>query len=203
MSRRNIIIAVCAVIAVILAVVMVMPDREEKARTRLDAAYEVEQSGQFDRAVALYEQLVAEYPGTAAARSAGESIERVMKHKFRVDIIETRRSLDRVALVINGYREMLGVMPTSLQQLDEGEYMFDSGYIADIPPEGFTYYLRFEPETSSYTLFSVRAADDQIIRYDGTGKTDIISRERLTEETSEEKWQQTVKGRVVFLQPAT
>jgi hypothetical protein len=103
---------------------------------------------------------------------------------------------------MNGYREMLGAMPTSLEQLDGGEYMFDSDYIAEIPPAGFIYHLRFEPATMSYTLFSLKDGAETAIRYDANGKTSVISRSEYDGEIGREGLEKVEKGRMVFLQPS-
>ena len=201
MSRQNIIIAAVVVIAIAIIVWAVMPNREEKATAQLDTIYKVEQAGQFDQAVSQYEALIKEYEGTQAAALAADYIERVKGYQERKLIQDVRKNLERVGLVMNGYREMMGDIPTSLEQLDSGEYMFDSDYIAEIPPEGYTYHLRFEPAVRSYTIFSRKDGAATAIRYDASGKTSVVSRPEYDGEIDREGLDTIVKGRMVFLQP--
>ena len=201
MSRQNIVIAFCSIVAIALVVWLVSPSREERAQEQLDAAYKVEQAGEFDQAISQYEQLVREYQGTEAAEKAVVYIERVERYKERRSIQEVRRNLDRVALVLNGYREMLGTAPTSLAQLDNGSYMFDSNYIAEIPPEGFTYYLVFKPAETSFVLFSRKDGAEKAVQYDAGGALTTISAADLDRFVKSEQLAETVKGRMVFLQP--
>jgi len=203
MSRQNIIIVACVVAAISLIVWFVNPNSEEAAKAQLDAAYQIEQSGQFDQAVALYEKLIAEYQGTKAAELAADYIARVDRYKERLLIQDVRKNLERVALVMNGYREMMGTMPVSINQLDSGEYMFDSDYLAEIVPEGYTYYLRFEPSTSSYTIYSRHNDSAKSVSYKADGKAAAISEEELKREISASGMEQIEKGRMVFLQPSS
>ncbi len=203
MSRQKIIIAVVIVVAVGVAAWFLTPNREEKAQAQLEAIYQVEQAGKFDQALARYESLVEEYGGTQAAALAADYIERVIRYKERRQIDEVRRNLGRIALVMNGYREMLGTTPTSLDQLDNSDYMFDSDYIAEIPPEGYTYALRFEPAASTYTIFSVKDGAETAIVYDAQGKARVISLADYEKALEQEGLMKTVKGRMVFLQPSS
>lgn len=202
MSRQKIIISLCVVVAIALVVWFVMPNQEEKAKSQLDAAYKIEQSGQFDQALVFYDQLINEYGGTEAAKLAGDYIDRVNLYKERLLAQEARKYLERIALVLNGYREMMGTMPTSIQQLDGGDYMFDSDYIAEIPPEGFACYLRFEPVTSSYSLFSLKDSAEKAVLYDASGKTSAISKAEFNQELAQGGLEKIVKGRMAFLQSA-
>ena len=88
MSQKNIVIAVCAVIAIVLVVWLVSPNREEQAMSQLEAAAKVEQSGKFDEAITLYQTVIAEYADTGAAGLAESSILRVEKYKERKAIQE-------------------------------------------------------------------------------------------------------------------
>ena len=200
MSRKNIIIVICAIIAILLVVWFVTPSREEKAKAQLDAIYKVEQSGQFDQAISQYEALIAEYESTQAAKLAADYIVRVNRYKDRLLEQEVRKNLERIALVLNGYREMMGAMPASIEQLDSGEYMFDSDYIAEIPFEGFMCYLRFEPVASSYTLFSLKDGAEKVIRFDASGKTTVMSKTEFDQEIGNVLQTGITKGRTVFLQ---
>jgi len=200
MSRKNIIIVICAIIAILLVVWFVTPSREEKAKAQLDAIYKVEQSGQFDQAISQYEALIAEYESTQAAKLAADYIVRVNRYKDRLLEQEVRKNLERIALVLNGYREMMGTMPASIEQLDSGEYMFDSDYIAEIPFEGFMCYLRFEPVASSYTLFSLKDGAEKVIRFDASGKTTVMSKTEFDQEIGNVLQTGITKGRTVFLQ---
>jgi len=201
MSRQNIVIVICVVVITGLVVWFVSPNREEMAKADLDVAYKVEQAGQSDQAVTLYEKLIAEYAGTKAADLAADYILRVDHYKERKLIQEVRKNIERVALVMNGYREMMGAMPASIGQLDSGEYMFDSDYIAEIVPEGYTYYLRFEPATTSFTVFSVRTYADKAVMSDAAGNVMAISRSDFEREISQEGLERITRGRMVFLQP--
>jgi len=204
MSRQNIIIfVVIVVIAVVVVVFFATPDQEEKATAAFEAAYKIEQTGKLDQAIVAYQKLIDDYAGTEAGKRAKESVERITGYKARVSTLEARKVLDRLALVLNGYREMLGTVPASIKQLDSGEYMFDSDYMADIPPEGYTCYVVFEPVSTSFTLFSYRSEDGATVRLEANGKVAPVSKEELDREVGKAGLEKVEKGRVVFLQPAS
>ena len=202
MSQRNIVIAICAVVAVAVIVWTMLPNHEEKGQSAHEVAYSVEKSGKLDESIALYEALILEYKGTAAAAQAVESIARVVKYKERKAIQEVQKNLGRVQLVLNGYQEMVGKTPSSISDLDGGSYMFDSSYVVGIVPEGFTYYLRFDKE-GGYTLYSHKDGADKVVKRFDTNKAAVIGLSEFEEEISVDGYVRTQQDRFVFLEPSS
>lgn len=200
MSRQNIIAAILVVIAAGLVLWLVSPDQEQKAKSALDAAYKIEQSGQLDEAVVLYEALIKEYDGTEAARSAVESIGRVEKYKERQAIQAVQKYLGRINLVLNGYREMLGSSPRSISDLDNENYIFDSGYVVSIVPEGMTCYLRFEKE-GGYTLYSHKEGEEKVVKRFNGNQMAVLSLAEFEAELAAPGYERQERERMVFLQP--
>lgn len=60
---------------------------------------------------------------------------------------------DRVNSVLSGYRAYRGQAPEKLTDLDQGDYMFDSRYLADIVPADSLLYLELTPELDSTRLW--------------------------------------------------
>jgi len=202
MSRQNIIIAACCIVVIALVIWLVSPNHEEQAKSQLEAAYKVEQSGQFDQAIALYQTLIKEYDGTAAADLAVQSIARVETYKERKAIQEVQKNLGRVQLVLNGYREMTGKTPRSISDLDDERYMFDSDYVVGIVPEGFTYYLRFE-KTGGYTLYSHKEGAEKVVKRYDSNKADVIELSAFENEINAEGYVRSERQRFVFLEPSS
>jgi len=201
MVRKNILMVVIAIVAILLVVWFTAPGKEEKAATALIEAQKIEESGKLSEAIEAYQKVVTSYLGTKAADEAAANIERVKANVARAATLEAIKVLERLALVLNGYQEMLGALPASIQQLDSGEYMFDSEYMAEIPPEGFTCYVLFEPTNATYQLFSFQQGKENSVWLGADGKSRSISRSDLDLEISKPGLQRIEKGRVVFLQP--
>lgn len=74
---------------------------------------------------------------------------------------------DRVNSVLSGYRAYRGQAPEKLTDLDQGDYMFDSQYLADIVPTDSLLYLELTPELDSARLWletsgEIQAASRQL-----------------------------------------
>ncbi|PLY00108.1 MAG: hypothetical protein C0623_07955 [Desulfuromonas sp.] len=200
MSRKNILVSVI-VIMVALVIWAVIPDREEQALAEHQAAFEVEQAGNLDKAIALYEALIKEYEETVAATRAAQSIERINKLKERKAIQEVQKNLGRILLVLNGYNEMTGQSPRSLSDLDDGSYMFDSEYVAGIVPEGFTYYLRFEKD-GSYTMYSHKEGADQVVKRFGSNNVAVVPLAKFEKEIAVDGFTRKEFGRLIVFEAA-
>ncbi len=155
MNKKSMFVAIIVLVVVVVGVLMVLPSREEKAQAQYDAALKVEISGEYNQAIALYQVLLKEYDDTEAGASALDAITRVERLKDRALIREARKGFNSVSLVLEGYRSMKGKLPTSIEQLDTDEYLFDSDYLAEIVPEGFVYTLRFNRDDmkEKYSLY--------------------------------------------------
>ena len=202
MSRQKIVIVACSIVIILLILWSVQPDLEDEAQAQLDAAYKVELAGELEKAVFQYEAVIDKYADTEAARSAADNIKRVKRYQERMLIQEVRRNLERVALVLDGYRSVAGQHPGSIEQLDNSQYMFDSDYVAEIPQEGFTYYLQFAPAGSACVLYAQKSGEEQIVRYLSRNDVTLISGAELDKVVNSEGLKKIVKGRMIFLQPA-
>lgn len=114
--------------------------KEERAERLYDKAQLQVQEGEFDAAVAIYEQIVDRFPGTTAARDARRQIvlyrgldDAVRSYPARVArdlIVETARAIER-------YRRRERAWPESLERLVPG-------YLAQLPVDPWGRVLLYE-----------------------------------------------------------
>lgn len=84
----------------------------------------------------------------------------------RPQILSAQQNADKiftsVQSVLSGYQAYSGKLPLKLQDLDAGDYMFDSKYLAEILPEGFDLYLALAAEPDA-TLMWLQQPGENIV----------------------------------------
>jgi len=203
MNKKSMFVAIIVLVVVVVGVLMVLPSREEKAQAQYDAALKVEISGEYNQAIALYQVLLKEYDDTEAGASALDAITRVERLKDRALIREARKGFNSVSLVLEGYRSMKGKLPTSIEQLDTDEYLFDSDYLAEIVPEGFVYTLRFNRDDmkEKYSLYIYKLEREKAVYFTPSGEAKAISVDSYEDAIGKTGFEKIEKRNMVFLQP--
>ena len=131
-----IVFIVCVVVGLLL-----YPDQEEKAQSAYERAFAVERDAGGDQALTLYDQVIAEYPATKGAALSEEGRLRIFATREKQLQGEMRDQIARLLLALNGYQSMFGKMPSSISDLDNGDYFFDSDYLSEMIPKPYTTYL--------------------------------------------------------------
>lgn len=133
----------CAVL--LLAMTVIGCSRsEDEARKLLEKGRAVRQEKALDRAEAILESLLQEFPRTRAAAAAREELRELRRERLAViDAVEG--VLDRLATVLDGYRAFTGDYPRTLEDLNRGDYFFDVAYLQTIVPEGVEAYVAIAP----------------------------------------------------------
>ncbi len=115
---------------------------EEKAQAEYQRIVAIEKSGDLDQAMSLYEALAKKYPETPAGRLASKARVRVVALKQTQQLLAMQKHAERLRMVLTGYQAMYGRFPASVHDLDNGEYFFDSQYLAEaVPADGKIYML--------------------------------------------------------------
>ncbi len=71
--------------------------------------------------------------------------------------------LERVSTVLDGYQAYRGQLPQNLQDLDQGGYMFDSAYLAEILPEGAELYLSLSADKGDTRMWLQQTAQGPVL----------------------------------------
>ena len=71
--------------------------------------------------------------------------------------------LERMSTVLDGYQAFSGKLPATLKDLDSGDYMFDSAYLAEILPEGADVYLVLSAEKSTTRIWLQQEGQSQVL----------------------------------------
>lgn len=190
-----------ALLAVALITVLgACSSSEEKAQLKYDEAARIEQSSTSDAEV-LYRQVLADYPATPAAQLAQAQLT-ALQEKRQLTIKQAAfAALDSVQKVVEGYRSMAHRWPQSIKDFDEGDYFFDSAYMAESVSNGFTVYLALVGE-AGYRLWSLPNEGDAAFRLDDKGRALVgVDRAELLVDISSAYRVEAEKGALVFLVP--
>jgi len=127
---------------------------EDKAQTGYSQAVQVEKSGDLVKAESLYRQIVADFPATSGATRANERLVAIEQRRVAEQRTRSLTALSSVRRVIEGYEGMFDRFPASIEELDGGDYFFDSGYLAESVPENYEVYLALGIDPEGYRLWS-------------------------------------------------
>ncbi len=191
-----IVLVVCVVVGL-----LIYPNTEERAQAAYEQAFIVELSADGDQALALYDQIIAEYPETKAAVLAEEGRQRVFIMKEKALKGEMRDQVARLLLALNGYQSMFGKMPASISDLDDSDYFFDSDYLSEMIPKPYTTYLALSAD-SAPRIWPLYAESDTV--YASTGQKGDLQRMTKAEALQQIEGEYTEvvkKGQMVFMQP--
>lgn len=178
---------------------------EDKAQARFDQANAVEQSGKLAEAEAQYRQLLSEFPKTPAAGQARKQLARL--EKLRQEQRQTERQAASTAVksirrVVESYHSVYHLWPKSIKDFDEGDYLFDSDYMAESVSDGFHVYLALGGEGAGYQLWNFPVAAENGYLQNGEGEAPVVvSRGEALAEIEAEYLVEAKKGALIFLQP--
>jgi|GEM_PF-5328320 len=170
---------------------------EEKAQAEYTRIAAIEQAGDVDQALILYDRLALDSPNTPAAQQAIAAKKRILMTRESALRLEMADQVERFRLAFDGYRSMFGKLPVSVKEFDASGYFFDSEYLAEMVPAGYTTYLLLDK--NEFRLWPLRA--DKPIAFVGglSGELQRVEREAATQEIAAGYQEMTRKGNLVFL----
>lgn len=116
----------------------VMTYRANTAAENLAQAESAMRGGDVVAARERLEGIIRQYGETEAALRAETHLGAL---KARQELAEGRRAVESLRRVLEGYKVMYGNFPNSAADLDNGEYFFDSAYLAESIPAAYQLYL--------------------------------------------------------------
>ncbi len=171
---------------------------------KFEEARQVEQAGQRDQAEDLYRKITFKYPNTPGAEKAKARLEKIRKEREQELLKASLPILQDFQEVIEGYRSMYGSYPQSLKDLDNGEYFFDSDYLAESAPAGFDVYLSLGAAAGGYRIWVVPQGAVVGFMLDGTHSgVRKLTRDDILAEIERTSQRKTQKGQVAFLETLT
>lgn len=189
-----------ALIVCVVAGFLLYSGPEEKAQSAYDKAFIIETTADIEQAMLLYDKLIAEYPGTEGAALAEKGKLRIFAIQEKILKGEVRDQVARLLLALNGYQSMFGRMPVSIADLDDGEYFFDSDYLAEMIPAPYTTYLALSADESP-RIWPMHADNDVVYAsIDKQGSLQKMSTVEALQEIEAGYTEVVKKGQMVFLQ---
>ncbi|PLY00477.1 MAG: hypothetical protein C0624_11945 [Desulfuromonas sp.] len=188
------------VLAILLVLSGCSSPEEKAAKAQLEQALALEQQSDLPAARELLGKLAKKYPQTKAAADALVAEQRIVKQMTTIwgELDET---LESMVLVIAGYQSMSGMPLTRIEELDGGDYMFDSSYLAEAIPAGVEAFVRLDGQ-SGFQLWVYRASThmgmtrDHLMRH---GKP--VSSEAVIAKLRSDYTAQQVAARLTELKP--
>lgn len=142
---------------------------EEKAQADYQQAVTIEKAGDLDQALSLYETLAKKYPETKAGRLASKARVRIVALKQTRQHLVMEKHAERLRMVLSGYQSMYGRFPASVHDLDQGEYFFDSKYLAEtVPADGKIYLLLAGKDGTRFWLLQQGVDSGYVAGMEGT-----------------------------------
>jgi len=129
---------------------------EKAAKQQLTQALALEQQSDLPAARQMLGALQKQYPQTKAAAEALGAEQRILKQMDRIQR-QMNKTLESMVLVIAGYQSMTGRPLVSLADLDSGDYLFDSSYLAEAVPEGMEAFVLLDG-AGGFRLWVYRAS---------------------------------------------
>jgi hypothetical protein len=68
--------------------------------------------------------------------------------------LQAYEAVKTIPRVLQGYKSIYHHWPRSIKDFDNGEFFFDSGYLADSISKGFTVYLALTDDVSGFKIWS-------------------------------------------------
>ena len=137
-------------------------DSRDKAATQaLSEAHKQAQELRPPQAISAYQTVINNYPQTEQAEEAQGVIEKLKgQQRYAQSAVLV---FERVSTVLVGYQAFTGKLPQSLQDLDTKGYMFDSGYLEEILPEGAELYLTLAAENDATRMWLQQSGQEQVL----------------------------------------
>lgn len=153
-------------LVLVFTVILGCSSREDKAQTSFEQAQKLEQAGDAGQADQMYRRLIAEYPETPAGKQAEARVKEIAQQKRQAAETGVLQSLETARKVMDGYAAMYQRLPQSLADLDNGEYFFDSAYLADSLSQGQELYLAWNADGRGYQLWSLADGAGYAVHFD-------------------------------------
>lgn len=191
-------------LSMILIGLVACSSSEDKAQTRLT---EIEQQitlGQATNAEENYRQLISDYPETRGALKAQEQLELLLQKKQKIEMQQAYEAIKSIPRVVSGYKSIYRQWPQSIKELDDGDYFFDSSYMAETIPQGFKAYLALTADENGFILWSL--PDDSPASYrltDNGGKVIRGEKQTLLAEINNNYRIEAQQGGLIILLPKT
>ena len=113
---------------------------ERKAQLLLQQAQTMERENNLGGARDVLKNLLTTYPSSKSATEA-KALNKKIHEKIEPVYVKLNKTLESVYLVLVGYQSMTGKVLTTIDQLDQGDYMFDSAYISEQIPSGIEVFI--------------------------------------------------------------
>lgn len=102
---------------------------------------------------------------------------------------EAGKVLERVTTVLSGYQAYSGHAAQALADLDGGDYMFGSDYLADVVPAGSKLYLQFGQNLAEVHMWLEKEGEKQVVsRTLGNPRLSVLTAQEL--QSLKSRWQQ-------------
>ena len=179
---------------------LVYPSTKEKSLSAYEEAVAIERTADSERAMTLYDKIIADYPGTEGAALAEKGKLRIDDAREQALKKAMRDQVARLLLALNGYQSMFGKFPASISDLDDGEYFFDSDYLSEMIPQPYTTYLALSADDPP-RIWPLHADKDSVYAsIDQEGTLQQMSKSDALQEIEAGYTEVARKGQMVFLQ---
>lgn len=193
----------CLVLGLVVAL-LACTSREEKSQKRFQKARQVELAGQVEQAEALYKKLVAAFPDTPGAVEAKQRLEEIALARHLSQQKDALPLFKGIQEVLAGYVSLYGRPPGSFRDLDDGSFFFDSDYLGEGVPAGFTAYLAFDDSRGGYRIWVFPEKGEVGFHVEGSGLgLSMQPKKDLLAEIRKAYVQEVRKGRLTYLVPGT
>lgn len=190
-------------VVVLLSVCLLACSSSEEKAESIFA--EIEQnSTQSDSAEVKYQQLITDYPDTEAAQKAEQQLELILEQRARTEKKEVFKAVESISRVVTGYKSLFQTWPDSIKDFDNGDYFFDSAYMAESVSEGVQVYLALTADETGYRLWALPEAKTSSYRLAGNGlKLVETDRAEVLDNIAANYTTEIQKGALTFLTPKT
>lgn len=111
-------------------------------------------------------------------------------------------AVESIQNVVESYQLVYHRWPQSIRDIDDGDYLFDSDYMADSVAAGYEVYLAWTVGETGYRLWIFPEGEDFGFLQAGKGQALVgLSRERAMAEIEEVYAVEQAKGGLTFLLP--
>ena len=192
------------IITVITLNLVACGNREDKAQNQFEEIHKQEQTSSLENSEKQYQQLITEYPGTKGALKAEEQVEYLLQRRTIEQKQHAYDAIKSIPRVVFGFKSFNHCWPKSVADFDNNDFFFDSNYMADSVPTGYTAYLALTNEKPGYKVWSLSEQTDQSYRLHNNGKKVIETQKTQMMAEIEANYQiETQKGSLIFMVPKT
>ncbi|MDT8440103.1 MAG: hypothetical protein RQ723_00405 [Desulfuromonadales bacterium] len=115
--------------------------------------------GESEQAEAILAELIARYPDSRRGAAARQQLKTVQMRRIWQESQAFGRLVESYLQVFGGYQTLYGRYPTSLAELDNSDYFFDSEYLQQLTGAAYQVYLWLPDDHHSFEAWFF--ADDQ------------------------------------------